>query len=263
MGWYSGTEENWPVTSVLFEIYLKFTSWMSTSPWGRPASYWNFVFRDLSAICTYKSQISTLLNTYHAPGSFQFSPVLINYPPVKAHYSHYRGKRKLVTLGLRPQGLLLKCLGFFCFSYNWEKRNPLSQKTEQPSMSWMQNPFKELSGARNPKVFPHALWIWILGFKVPGTWAQENEHSDSHTFWKVSKTFPESQSISSSDISKISQEVDRIGIISRIWLIWGLEVISPGFGKYVLGLFPSLNFSYCVSKMRTFYMNSYFKGFLK
>lgn len=81
--------------------------------------------------------------------------------------------------------------------------------------------------------------------------------------WKVNKTFPESQSISSCDVRKISQQVDRIGIISRKWLILGLEVISPGFGKYVLGLLLSLNFSYCVSKMRTFYLNSYFKDFLK
>lgn len=127
----------------------------------------------------------------------------------------------------------------------------------------MQNTFKELVGARNPKVVPHAIWIWILVFKVPGTWDQENEHSDSHTLWKVSKTFPESQSTSSFDIRKISQEVDRIGIISRKWPILGLEGISPGFGKYVFGLFPSLNFSFCASKMRIFYLNSYFKDCFK
>ena len=72
------------------------------------------LFRDLSAICAYKSQITTLLNTYHAPRSFQFSPVLISYPPVKAHY---RGKRKLVTFGLEAPGPVIEMFRVFLFFF--------------------------------------------------------------------------------------------------------------------------------------------------
>lgn len=216
MGWYSGTEENWPVTSVLLEIYLKFTSWMSTSPWGRPASIEiSGIQRLISHLYLLKSLNFTLLNTYHAPGSFQFSPVLIKLPELSKLIIVTIEKRSWSLWAWGPQGLLLKCLGFFCFSSNWEKRNPLSQKTEQPSMSWMQNTFKELAGARNPKVFPSCFLDLDLVSKVPGTWAQENEHSDSHTCWKVSKTFLESQSISSSDISKLP-----VGGIDRNNTIW-------------------------------------------
>lgn len=87
------------------------------SPWGRPASYWNFTFRDLSGICAYKSQITTLLNTYHVPRSFQFSPVLISYPPVKAHYSHYRGKRNLVTFGFEAPWPIIEMFRAFPFFF--------------------------------------------------------------------------------------------------------------------------------------------------
>lgn len=143
------------------------------------------VFRDLAAICSYNSQITTVLKTYSVPKSFQFSPALISHPPVRAHYSHYGGERRLVERRLiifwpwSPRACYWSVEGFPVFL--WESKNEKKKKIlsarrlSRNPCTLMQNTFKDLVGARNPKVFPHTTWIWILVFKVPSTQDQENE----------------------------------------------------------------------------------------
>lgn len=82
--------------------------------------------------------------------------------------------------GLEAPGPVIEVLRVFLFFFEKakmkKKKKILSaRRLSRNPCTLMQNTFKELVGARNPKVFPHTTWIWILVFKVPSTRDQENE----------------------------------------------------------------------------------------